>query len=1038
MGNNHLGRFRENTTEAEEFLTSAMDATNLKDLKINVGDIDNSRGHVNIGYFANGVEGSSSLARYRSALYLEDPKIVSQGLIDKKGQRAPRTCEWIRVNATYRQWLDGDNKLLRLIGSAGRGKTMLSIFLVEELTKSGVVLYVFCRSGQLDSATALLRTLIWQLAEYCPNPELVLQQYLELDNPKRVQDTLESKDTLWSIFTGLLRQRQEEATVCIIDGLDECDQMSRDWLAANLASATVAAHGIRLKSIILSRPTEAFVSSMYLELLLDDLKDARQDVQATIAAGVSALRDRVKDIDDDFAESVRARLQEKAQNTFLWAGFAITELRKCKTRMQIDEVLDSLGSLPPGLFALYKRMILQIPVGYRPMCLRILRWVVLAPRPLTLQELAGAVGLDHAANNVVPDYVTHCGDMLVTSDRKGTQRKSKGTRKKNDCILTIVHQSAKDYLLQEEAAAQPINDDFRLLAQASHTEAARTCLQYLIKYLNENDEIWRDLRDKCRCASTRLWGWYETYIEKAPLSPFFKYSLQNWTYHAKEASTHSEILFTEFDASFFSPSSALYPLLTRSIGNGLPRDFPSPIHLASIIGATSWARLILSKQPWIGLWGMRVKSLDKTSFRGIPLSIAASKGHEELTNFLIDKGANVDGVPDSRPLVEALKGGHSNIARQLIRAGADPNKAEKNGDTALLHVCSHRGSLETMQLLLEHGANVNAIDRDGETPLHSVCKSRDLRAVKLLLAHGSDVHYRLRWNGSKETPLHYSARAGTLDIARALIEGGASKQAAKANGFSPIRYAGEGPGNTDDRMFRLLLDKDTDLLLKDRSFRGEGSLMHCLVKDAIKADNRVLLELLESKYSGLCGSDSKTIRIEYLCAAARRGRLAIAKFLIQKGAEIDARAQVSTRVPVMFSPLHHAAESFDYNIIQLLLKSGADPNIRVEASHSEAASIYNYIGSTPLDVVFGSQKVGHRLGCFETVESSPKEIRKCAQALVAYGGQMVRGITVENSEQMRLLTEEELNLWLREDSDDEDADEYDSDLEIQRQCSCCG
>ena len=44
------------------------------------------------------------------------------------------------------------------------------------------------------------------------------------------------------------------------------------------------------------------------------------------------------------------------------------------------------------------------------------------------------------------------------------------------------------------------------------------------------------------------------------------------------------------------------------------------------------------------------------------------------------------------------------IAKILLEAGADPNKQQADGSTAL-HNCVHRGNKEMIQLLLQYKAN---------------------------------------------------------------------------------------------------------------------------------------------------------------------------------------------------------------------------------------------------------------------------------------------------------------------------------------------
>jgi len=63
-----------------------------------------------------------------------------------------------------------------------------------------------------------------------------------------------------------------------------------------------------------------------------------------------------------------------------------------KLRMyKATETESALKVFPPGLDQLYTRMLLQINVDRRETAAKILRWVVMAIRPLTLSELSAAI-----------------------------------------------------------------------------------------------------------------------------------------------------------------------------------------------------------------------------------------------------------------------------------------------------------------------------------------------------------------------------------------------------------------------------------------------------------------------------------------------------------------------------------------------------------------------------------------------------------------------------------------------------------------------
>ncbi|XP_072179516.1 uncharacterized protein [Diadema setosum] len=91
----------------------------------------------------------------------------------------------------------------------------------------------------------------------------------------------------------------------------------------------------------------------------------------------------------------------------------------------------------------------------------------------------------------------------------------------------------------------------------------------------------------------------------------------------------------------------------------------------------------------------------------------------------------------------ACIGGSSQLARHLLKKGADYHVRNYHGDTCLhLAVFATSGSKypnkDLVNLLLEKGANVNARNNSGTTPLHIAAMEGDSDMIQLLLQYGAD------------------------------------------------------------------------------------------------------------------------------------------------------------------------------------------------------------------------------------------------------------------------------------------------------------
>jgi hypothetical protein len=99
-------------------------------------------------------------------------------------------------------------------------------------------------------------------------------------------------------------------------------------------------------------------------------------------------------------------------------GIVAKEPRKYKA----TETENALELSPSGLEELYSRMLLQIDVDRRDTAAKILRWVVMAVRPLTLSELSAAIetalrpSVGFSCVEVIRDQVTFCGYFLTIKE----------------------------------------------------------------------------------------------------------------------------------------------------------------------------------------------------------------------------------------------------------------------------------------------------------------------------------------------------------------------------------------------------------------------------------------------------------------------------------------------------------------------------------------------------------------------------------------------------------------------------------------------
>ena len=139
----------------------------------------------------------------------------------------------------------------------------------------------------------------------------------------------------------------------------------------------------------------------------------------------------------------------------------------------------------------------------------------------------------------------------------------------------------------------------------------------------------------------------------------------------------------------------------------------------------------------------------------------------------------------------------------LVEAGADVNRRDSKGNTALHYACaSNDDRLSTIEYFLSMNQFlVNEPGWRGQSPLNVACRQTNFTAVKCLLQHGADVNY---CSDYALLPLHVACEHSTPDVLNCLLEHGADINTLGYRKMTCLHYAALNAQHADKLVEHLL------------------------------------------------------------------------------------------------------------------------------------------------------------------------------------------------------------------------------------------
>jgi ankyrin repeat protein len=293
------------------------------------------------------------------------------------------------------------------------------------------------------------------------------------------------------------------------------------------------------------------------------------------------------------------------------------------------------------------------------------------------------------------------------------------------------------------------------------------------------------------------------------------------------------------------------------------------------------------------------------------LAWAASLGWHSIAVLLVNYGASMSKTINTQmvPLKEAAASGDLDIV-QLLLHSEDPNYRDRDGWSAI-HWAAEEGHLEIVRFLLDQETNVNTVSSYGTSPLHCAANGGHISIVSLLLLQQADP---LKSTCHGWTALHHAAFMGHSHVVQLLLEDDRVRSSASQqdnHGWSVLHLAIH---SRDLATINALIGSSA--IVEPRALFDESGLT---------AEEWLDLGPTSHSYratSNLAFGKSRCCRaVTGLRQAVITGNVPMVKLLIRLGHAVNGMNSGRR------TALYYAAKKRMLSIMDLLLDSGADPNI---------------------------------------------------------------------------------------------------------------
>ncbi|KAI1846709.1 hypothetical protein JX266_007282 [Neoarthrinium moseri] len=502
-------------------------------------------------------------------------------------QRAQEACSWFVNEPLFLDWFHSTkSELLLFCGNLGSGKTVTMSYVIDTIIQRNqhelpraLINYHYCKSDNTGDSIKIYSNLVLQLLN---RQKALKKNFLEWELEVRSLGIHSPTDNVRKLGQFYLDSVAglDRPLFIIIDGLDECDQDSRDQLLELLQE--ILQGKSRVKILYSTRPMPSIPKKLGSIAQIRHTPDKHRDSILV----EHFVRQKLGDRDPEVQELVTNKLSEMVQGSAIWVQMTVKYIQASGTH-DFYHMRELLRTLPPPeeLSTMYYKLFtssIQDQGDNRLIASSALEVLAVCCRPLSIDELEWAVAM-----------VTRKDIVTVEDLRKAVNPKrvmtllgpfidqfDEGDRKKRQ--IRIVHQSLKEVVIQNEPMSWS-SHEYRLSPADESPFPRKGQLEA---------KIYKDVSDIATLRSAMPFGTMNDidededtegkYIGEETFDPmdigfggFFTYASCHWTTHYAVTPLESLPPLVEIEALCKAKSQRLQNWLDQSYRpdcNTIPRE----------------------------------------------------------------------------------------------------------------------------------------------------------------------------------------------------------------------------------------------------------------------------------------------------------------------------------------------------------------------------------------------------------------------------------------------------------------------------------